>query len=167
MPDLEVAFDGEGILSAKMSGGHRVNYFTNLALSGDGVQPYATRGATQTLNPIAQASQLDRTVNGKLVDLSFDDGFQKYASTIACNDQTSPAFDKAWPGLQVTVDCISELSYKTLGGTPQRSVVPGSSRTDGDYTFYRPRLTMRIISYTAQTDEYGAVVSWSMQLEEV
>lgn len=144
-----------------------INAFTNLKMTGDGVQPYATRGATQTLNPIQQATQLDRTVNGKLVNIAFDDGFQKFASTISCNDQTAPAFEKSWPGLTVTVECISELSYKTDGGSPSRTVVTGSSRTDGDYTFYRPSLIMMIIGYTMQTDEYGAAVSWSMQLEEI
>jgi hypothetical protein len=138
-----------------------------LTLSGDGVQPYATRGASQTLNPIQQATQVDRTVNGKLVNLAFDDGFQKFASTISCSDQTSPAFEKSWPGLAVTVGCIAELCYKTAGGAPTREVVPDSSRVDGDYTFYRALLSMMIISYTEQTDEYGAVVSWSMQLEEI
>lgn len=144
-----------------------VNAHTVLTLSGDGVQPYATRGATQTLNPIQQASQLDRTVNGKLVDLSFDDAFKKFASTISCNDQTSPAFEKSWPGLVVTVGCVAELCYKTSGGLPTRPVVSGSSRVDGDYTFYRPSLTMMVLNYNTQTDEYGRAVSWSMQLEEI
>lgn len=143
------------------------NAFTNLTLSGDGVQPYATRGAMQTLNPIQQASQLDRTVNGKLVDLSFDTGFQKFASTISCSDQTAPAFERSWPGLEVTVGCVQELSYKTAGGSPSRPVVADSQRVEGDYTFYRPSLTMRVVNYTTQTDEFGSVVSWSMQLEEV
>lgn len=143
------------------------NAFTNLVLTGDGVQPYATRGASQSLTPIQQASQLDRTVNGKLVDLSFDTGFQKYASTLSCSDQTAPAFEKSWPGLEISVDCISELAYKTSGGSPSRPVVSGSPREDGDYTFYRPRLDMRVVGYQIQTDEYGAVVSWTMQLEEI
>lgn len=143
------------------------NAFTNLTLSGIGVQPYATRGATQTLNPIQQATQVGRTVNGKLVDLSFDDGFKKYSSTISCNDQTAPAFERAWPGLVLTVGCLAELCYLTASGSPSRNIVAGSSRTEGLYTFYRPSLTMMVVGYSAQTDEYGAVVSWTMQLEEV
>lgn len=143
------------------------NAYTLLELSGDGVQPYATRGATQTLNPISGATQVDRTVNGKLVDLTFDDGFQKFTSTVSCNDQTAPAFERSWPGLILTVDCISELSYKTVGGAPTRTPVPGSSRVEGGYTFYRPRLSMMVLGYSTQTDEYGCAVSWSMQLEEI
>ena len=137
-----------------------------LTLSGIGVPPYSARGASQTLEPIEAARQLRRTVNGALIDLSRPE-FRKYRSTISCADQQPPAIDGVWPGRVVTVDCISELSYRTSGGTPGRTVVPGSSRTEGDYTFYRPQLTMRVVSFSQDTDEYGATVSWSLELEEV
>jgi hypothetical protein len=78
-----------------------------------------------------------------------------------------PPLDGIWPGLVVTVDCMKELSYKTAGGSPARAVVPDSSRTEGDYTFYRPRLTMMVLAYNMSEDEYGAVNSWSLDLEEV
>jgi hypothetical protein len=67
----------------------------------------------------------------------------------------------------VTVDCVAELSYKTAVGSPDRPVVTDSSRTDGDWTFYRPQLTMRVTSYSTQTDEYGAAVGWQLDLEEI
>ena len=137
-----------------------------LTLSGIGVPPYSVRGATQTLQPIEAAQQLRRTINGLLVDLSRAE-FRKYRSTITCTDQQPPAIDGVWPGKVVTVGCISELSYKTAGGAAGRSVVSGSSRIEGDYTFYRPQLTMRIVSFSQDTDEYGASVSWSLELEEV
>ena len=137
-----------------------------LTLSGIGVPPYSTRGASQTLEPIQAAQQLRRTINGGLIDLSRPE-FRKYRSTISCADQQPPAIDGVWPGQVVTVGCIAELSYKTSGGTPARSVVPGSARTEGDYTLYRPQLTMRVVSFSQDTDEYGATVSWSLELEEV
>ena len=137
-----------------------------LTLSGIGVPPYSARGASQTLEPIEAAQQLRRTINGALIDLSRPE-FRKYRSTISCADQQPPAIDGVWPGQVVTVGCISELSYKTSGGTPARSIVPGSSRTEGDYTIYRPQLTMRVVSFSQDTDEYGATVSWSLELEEV
>lgn len=137
-----------------------------LTLSGIGVPPYSARGASQTLEPIQAAQQLRRTVNGDLIDLSRPE-FRKYRSTISCADQQPPAIDGVWPGRVVTVDCITELSYRTSGGAPARSVVPGSSRTEGDYTLYRPRLTMRVVSFSQDTDEYGATVSWSLELEEL
>lgn len=137
-----------------------------LVITGIDASSYALRGATQTLSPIDQSSQLRRTVNGTLIDLS-DPMFRKYRSTISGADQLPPAFDGIWPGQQVTVKCISELSYKTSGGSPAKAVVSGSSRTEGSFTFYRPQLTMKVLSFNQDTDEYGATVSWSIELEEV
>lgn len=135
-------------------------------LTGMGASPYALRGVTQTLTPIEAAVQMRRTVNGALVDISASQ-FRKYASTIACEDQVPPALDGIWPGQQLTVDCVAELSYLTAGGSAQRTAVAGSSRAEGLYTFYRPQLTMRVIGFQTQTDEYGAVVAWQLDLEEV
>jgi hypothetical protein len=137
-----------------------------LSISGQGVQPYSARGLSQSLDPIAQASNARRTINGALKDVSFD-AFRKFKSTITANDQTAPAFAELWPGEIVTVDCVAELSYLTAGGSPKRTVVAGSSRVEGDYTFYRPQLTMMVLSYATNAAEYDAQVSWSMQLEEV
>ena len=137
-----------------------------LTLSGIGVPPYSARGASQTLEPIGSSQQLRRTINGELIDISRAE-FRKYRSTISCVDQQPPAIDGVWPGQVLTVGCISELSYLTAGGAPARPLVSGSSRTEGDYTFYRPSLTMRVVAFSQDTDESGATVSWSLQLEEV
>ena len=137
-----------------------------LTLSGIGVPPYSARGASQMLEPIGSSQQLRRTINGELIDISRAE-FRKYRSTISCVDQQPPAIDGVWPGRVLTVGCISELSYLTAGGAPARPLVSGSSRTEGDYTFYRPSLTMRVVAFSQDTDEYGAAVSWSLQLEEV
>ena len=137
-----------------------------LTLSGIGVPPYSARDASQTLEPIGSSQQLRRTINGELIDISRAE-FRKYRSTISCVDQQPPAIDGVWPGQVLTVGCISELSYLTAGGAPARPLGSGSARTEGDYTFYRPSLTMRVAAFSQDTDEYGAVVSWSLQLEEV
>lgn len=146
--------------------GSGANYLTLLEITGIDVPPYASRGLTQTLEPIEQAKQTRRTVNGSLKDISAIQ-FQKYKSTISCTDQQSPGLDGIWPGVSVTVKCVAELSYKTAGGTPERNIVSGSSRVEGDYTFYRPELIMRVTSYTMQTDEYGADIGWQLDLEEI
>lgn len=138
---------------------------TLLVLSGDGMPPYAVRGATQTLEPIDAAKNLRRTVGGGLLDLS-PSQFKKYKSTINCTDQQSPAFDSLDIGDTITVSCIPELCYKT-GGSAQRSAVSGSSRTDGGFTFYRPELSMKVTAKSQETDEYQATISWSLELEEV
>lgn len=137
---------------------------TELSLSGNGVPPYSARGLTQTLEPISAASNLRRTINGTLLDVSGSQ-FQKYHSTISCNDHQTPALDGVWPGVLLTVNCIAELSYP-VGGTPTRNVVPGSDYTDGDFIFYRPQLSMRVIQHNISRDEYGAITNWSLDLEE-
>ncbi|AEH88202.1 hypothetical protein [Mesorhizobium opportunistum] len=143
---------------------------TLLRLDPIGVPPYSARGITQSLDPIDGAAQLARTVNGVLIDLS-DPAFRKYKSTIACTDQDQPALDGVWPGDVLTVDCVQELSYRTMGGSPARTVASTTddpaTRTEGDFTFYRPRLTMMVVGYSKTFDEWGAESGWSMDLEEV
>ena len=134
----------------------------DLVIAGIGLPAAAIRGVTQTLEPIAAAAQLMRTVNGALVDVSAA-AFRKYASTIRCSDQAAPALDGVWPGALVTVDCVAELVH-AVGGTPARPVV--ESRVDGDFTFYRARLSMRVLSFTTDKDEWGAAIGWTMALEE-
>lgn len=137
---------------------------TDLVLSTFGVPPYSARGLSQTLTPIQQSANVARTINGSLINLS-DATFQKYNSTITGDDQQPPSVEAFWPGQQITVDCIVELAYPTATGSASRTVV--SSRTEGDFTFYFPRLTMMLLDFQIERDEYGDVVSWSMALEEV
>lgn len=139
---------------------------TLLSISGMGVPPYSARGLQQTLEPIEAAASMRRTVNGELKDISAPQ-FRKYASTITCTDQQVPALDGIFPGHIVDVECVARLCYLTDGGSPQRNAVPDSSMVEGDFTFYRPLLTMRVMGYSEQEDEYGAIVSWTLQLEEI
>jgi hypothetical protein len=139
---------------------------TLLVLSTMGVPLYSARGLTQTLEPIQQAQQLRRTINGALVDLSASQ-FRKYASRISCTDQRAPAIDGIWPGQTLTVSCVAELSYLTAGGAPSRPVVSGSSYVEGSHTFYRPQLTMRVVTPQSQIEEYRASVEWHLDLEEI
>ena len=139
---------------------------TLLTLVGVGVPPYSARGLTQTLEPIEASVQLRRTVNGALADLSYEP-FRKYKSTISCQDQEPPAVDSIWPGQVVTVECVAELSFPTAGSGPARPAVVASERAEGAFTFYRPILSMRVTGFSVSRDEYGAAVSWQLQLEEV
>jgi hypothetical protein len=114
-----------------------------------------------------QASiQQRRTVSGTLVNIS-PTQLRKYRRTLTCRDQMPPALDGIWPGDQVTVKCACELSYLTAGGSPDRAVVAGSSRVDGSHTFYRPQLTMLVVSKSQQWDEWRAATTWQIELEEV
>jgi hypothetical protein len=137
-----------------------------LVLTGMGLAPYSARGLSQSLEVIQAATVMRRTINGELIDLSRA-AFRKYRSTITCTDMQAPALNGIWPGQVLTVDCVSELAYLTAGGSPERAVVPGSMRESGDFTVYRPRLTMRVVSFSEDTDEWQAQVGWSLELEEV
>lgn len=148
-----------------MSDSPYVNPSTVLSISGNGVSPYSARGLTQTLDPIPQASQLWRTINGGLIDVAAEQ-FRKYSSIISCTDQNTPALEGVWPGMELVIDCATTLSYPTDGGAPTRIVVPGSSYVEGNYTIYRPRLTMRVVNFTRQEDEWGATTAWTLELEE-
>lgn len=128
--------------------------------------PYSARGLNQSLELIDDGAAIFRTINGGLLDLTYDQ-FRKYKSTISCTDQAAPAFDGMKRGTIVQVDCTHELSYKTVGGSPSRTVVSGSSRVEGDYTFYRPRLTMMVMRFQTSFEEWEARVQWSLELEEV
>lgn len=151
--------DSSGIISE--------NNLTDLRLSGVGVTPFSARGLSQTYQPIDEDAAPVRTVNGDLIDISFS-SFKKYKTTITCTDQDVPALDGVWRGKQIVVDCIFELSYLTgTVGSPGRDVVENSSRTSGDFTFYKPRLTCRVMDYNVSTDEWGRDIGWQLDLEEV
>lgn len=139
---------------------------TDLVILGMGISPYSARGLSQTLTPIEAARVQRRSINGALYDLSFDQ-FRKYQSKITCQDQATPAIDGIWPGQEVTVYCVAELSRLTDTEGPARPVVPGSERTSGAFTFYRPILNMRVVAFETGRDEWAADYSWSLDLEEI
>lgn len=139
---------------------------TVLLIDTIGIPLYSCRNVRQTLTPIGAASYMRRTVNGELIDLS-PTQFRKYKSSISCSDNTPPAFDGIWPGLIVNVSCAKELGYITSGGSPKKTVVDGSSRVDGAFTFYRPLITFRIVNWSDNYTEWEVGDEWQLDLEEV
>lgn len=141
---------------------------TELRLTGMGIPPYSARGLTQSLTPIQGAGQMRRTVNGNLRDIA-DPLFRKYQSGISGADQEPPAIEGIWPGMVLTVDCVTELAFEgepSTGGFV-RPAVPDSVREANGFTFYRPRLTMLVTGFNVSRDEWEATISWSLALEEV
>lgn len=124
----------------------------------------SARGLSGTLEPINGAASMRRTVNGELINFGIA-AFQKYKLSISGTDQVPPGFDGVWPGQTATVDCLNELAF--TGSDPDRTPVEDSIRTDGPAKFYRPRLTMLVIDWQVQRDEWGAVTDWGLDLEEV
>lgn len=144
------------------------NSDTLLVISSFGNMLYQARGLTQTLPVISAATQLERTINGTLIDLSAAQ-FRKYTSKIDVpSEVNAPPLDGIFPGMEVTVQCVVSLSYVTGRlGSPNRPVVSGSMWSEGAYTFYRPELTMRVRSIETHFDEWKNVVGWSLELEEI
>lgn len=140
---------------------------TLLTISGFGQLLYQARGLSQTLEVIGEATQMERTINGTLLDLS-NPQFRKYMSTItAPSDVNAPPIDGVWPGMTVTVDCAVGLSFPTATGGFNREPVSGSDYVEGAYTFYRPQLIMLVKKVETHFDEWKCIVGWSMDLEEV
>jgi len=132
--------------------------------------PYSARGLTQTWQLLKAgggggAAWLRRDVNAVLRNTS-DTRFRKYTSTVTCNDGETPYLDNAWIGEVCEVSCVFELNYPT-GGTPQRPVVSGSSRTEGTVTFYRPKLTMMVEDIRVSLPEWQARYNWQIDFLEI
>lgn len=141
---------------------------TILTISSFGSMVYQARGLTQTLSLIDGASQLERTINGTLIDVSAPQ-FRKYSSKISVPDESNaPPLDGIWPGMSVVVGCAVFLAYPTgRAGSPQRTMVSGSDYTENGYTFYRPLLSMLVKSLDQSNEEWAAKSGWNLELEEV
>lgn len=143
------------------------DFQTDLVLTGIGIAPYSSRALNHQLTPIASAVSLRRDINGTLVDLS-ESQFRKYRLTIRGSDAQPPALNGIWPGMAVTVDCAMELAYEdTTDGAPDRTAVPGSTRTADGYVYYRPRLSMLVVDCPQSFAEWDCETGWSIVLEEV
>ena len=140
---------------------------TLLTITGFGALLYQARGLTQSLEVIKAANSQERDIEGALIDISGKQ-FRKYVSVVTCTDQTAPPIDNLFPGMRVTVECACPLCYLTGNpGSPARPEVSGSSYVEGDYTFYRPVLTMLIRDVKLSFDEWKADIQWQIFLEEV
>jgi hypothetical protein len=141
---------------------------TLLVISGFGNFKYQARGLTQSLELIGESEQLERTINGRLIDLSVPQ-FRKYKTTISVSDEVDfPPLDGVFPGMEITVDCALYLCYPTgRAGSPSRDEVSGSSYTQNGYTFYRPQLTMRVRTFQSRLDEWKRQIGWSLEAEEI
>jgi hypothetical protein len=137
--------------------------------SAPSVNPYSARALRGTMRPIAQASGdslVARTVNGTLVDISAPQ-MRKYRLEISGNDMAAPALDGVWVGMAVTVNSNVELAFLTAGGAPERTPVSGSVSYDGNFTYYSPQFQMLVVDKQQEREEWGAVVNWSLTLEEI
>jgi hypothetical protein len=146
-----------------------LNIVFNLSTTTPGVNPYSARGLRGTLRPIDAARGLDklaRTVNGSLIDISAPQ-MRKYQLQVTGSDGEPPALDGLWVGMTVVVDCLVELAYLTAVGSSGRTAVSGSERVIGDYTYYRPQLSMMVVDLQNELEEWAGTLPWSLTLEEI
>lgn len=130
------------------------------------IPAYSARQITETIAP-DWTPDLVRTWNGRLIDLT-PQQFRKYRLTYTCRDMDSPALDGVGTGFVLTVNCIGELArVSSTGGENDRDAVFGSERIVDGIAYYRPRLICMVESFTIDTDEYGAVVGWTLVLREI
>lgn len=140
---------------------------TLLTISGLGGFQYQARGLSQTLTHIKEASDMMRTINATLRDVS-NPIFRKYSTKITCTDINAPPLDGLWPGMEIEVECAASLSFLTgTAGSPGRPVASGSLWTLGNYTFYRPVMNMLVINFEEDFDEWKSDVKWMLEAEEV
>lgn len=162
---------------------------TSLTLSLGGFPPFAARGCTQDLMPIASCEAY-RTVNGELVTTTTP-LHHKYQTVIKGKDKLPIALDQLWKGQDVDVGCIQRLWQKADGLEVLLSRAPvtesviamdenrqsidvisvdGRQVTLRDLGFvgYRPLLKMKITDFGYETEEWGSgSSSWYLKLEEV
>lgn len=140
---------------------------TNLVIDGIGVMPYSARGLSQSIDPIAEAIHLERSDNGEFLDFSYS-AFHKYKSTITGSDQRPPSVSGKWPGKLVVVECIATLSHPEYEEFDREPVNYDDAIVyEAGFVIYRPRLTMLVMNFSYEENEFGAVVGWTLELEEV
>lgn len=123
---------------------------TLLSITGIDLGPYSTRDLTMTLEYIPQASQVDRDINGNLIDLS-EPQFRKYRVTIACTDHESPVFIGVAPGTSITITTIPQLGLNRNTAEEQEVLT----------------LTCLVMPWSVSRQEYKASTAWQIVAEEV
>jgi hypothetical protein len=161
---------------------------TELIIEGCNFPPLSARGCTQELTVVPQGA-FRRTINGDLAYLGPEN--HKYRTVIRCEDKVTLVNEGALArGAVVRIGCLQRLWQQGNGCvTLEREAVAGSvaaidaaqnpvvvhaldSKTvevgEGKvFVSYRPYLSMRVISLTLHTDEWGLKAGWQLELEEV
>lgn len=136
-------------------------------VSGGDILPfYSARGIIQTMKPIGASNSQRETVNFERVDLSLSKS-RKYASRVSARTIRPPAIDNVFPGTKLLVGCAYLLSYATVGGTPSRTAVSGSTFTENGWTFYRPQITFMVTDLSEGFAEWEADNDWFIDMTEV
>jgi hypothetical protein len=159
---------------------------SELIMSVGGLPPMSAHGCKQSLFP-AEIGEVLRDINGELVCLG--NNARKYRSVITGQDTNSVALDDLWIGAQIQIGCIQMLwicldegvqrlhiSRPAVDGSGNRLEIESidetslrlrSATTEKSFVGFRPWLTMRVVNFIMQTDEWGNACFWKMILEEL
>jgi hypothetical protein len=168
-------------------------YETNLILGVAGLPPESARNCIQELSPIANG-EFKKTINGDLLFMETSER-KRYKSTITCKDVNSPIVDSIWVGSQISVGCIQNLwqSFNPMEiklrlirppvdgsvcvvnnfGEPIKFYLEDNEVTlhttyeEKIFVCFRPWMTMRVIDFSLETNEWGMSGGWKLNLEEV
>jgi hypothetical protein len=167
---------------------------TDLILGVAGLPPESARNCRQELSPVPNG-EFKKSVNGDLLFLETADR-RRYRSVISCRDVNSPLIDGIWVGSQLTVGCIQNLWQAIEPGVLKikliRPAVEGSvcavnktgtpvqfTESEGNevelqrqqpekiFVCFRPWLTMKVVDFSLETDEWGMSGGWKLVLEEI
>ncbi len=155
--------------------------------------PWSARGLRHRLTPVPRGS-LWRDQEGHLHHTG--PVRDPYRLEVSGDDARPPALDGLRVGTALTVTLANELAVVLAGGVPgvtlDRDPAPDSVRAETDtgeshavlavtgrevtvaahgdgpvVVFYRPVLSMRVVSWAAEWQEWDARTPWSLTLEEV
>lgn len=162
---------------------------TDLWIEGVGFPPFSARGCVQELTPIPLSNEaFQRTVNGKLIYFGREEDM-KYRTKIACQDKGAPSMGHMWRGSVMRVGCIQTLTHKIKEGAVglMRPFIKDSVQvfddehvsmsftfddknrvvSKGGYVTFRPILSMTLVDFSLNYDEWGGKMGWTLTLEEV
>lgn len=161
---------------------------TQLLFSIGGTPKFSARNCIQELKPLIKSPIL-RSINGNFIE-NTNDTNMKYISKITCNDEVPFALDGIYPGVDISVGCITPLIQKITSEKTKlsRDYVSGSiiaydtsndkvniKKIDGrhihlekssGYIKYRPWMKMKVVDFEVKTNEWDMKSFWVLKLEE-
>jgi hypothetical protein len=166
---------------------------SDLILGVAGLPPESARNCIQELYPVPNG-EFKKSVNGNILFLESSER-RKYKSIISCKDVNTPIIDGIWIGSQITVGCIQNLWQSiSPGETKIKLIRPAVDKSvcavdkygepvkfyisDNEVTLqntyenrifvgFRPWLTMKVINFSMETNEWGMTGGWNLTLEEI
>jgi hypothetical protein len=72
--------------------------------------------------------------------------------------------DPVEDSVTIVTEKLEEITIQEISG---RKVILAETLTEEAYVSYRPWLTMRLITFSLYTNEWGLKAGWRLELEEV